>query len=98
MKLNEWRKEIDSIDGQITELIRQRMCIARKIGILKTKAGLPIVDLEREEEILRRLTHKSENQNESESMIRIYRHILIESRKIQDETSRKILEKGVEIR
>ncbi len=98
MKLEDWRKEIDSIDDEITALIRQRISIARQIGVLKTKAGLPIVDLEREAEILRGISTKSESARENKSITRIYRHILIESRRIQDETSRETLSKGVEIR
>ncbi len=98
MKLEDWRKEIDLIDGEIAALIRQRISIARKIGILKIKAGLPIVDSERETEIVRGISAKSENLMENDSIARIYRHILLESRRIQEETSREILAKGVEIR
>lgn len=97
MKLEDWRKEIDSIDDEITALVRQRISIARQIGILKTTTGLPIVDLEREAEILRGISTKSESVRENKSITRIYRHILIESRRIQDETSREILAKGVGI-
>lgn len=98
MKLEDWRKEIDSIDDKMTTLISERISIARKIGILKTTAGLPIVDLDREAEILRGISANTESGRESESITRIYRHILTESRRIQDKTSRENLSKGVEIR
>jgi chorismate mutase len=38
MKLEDWRKEIDSIDAEIVRLVSQRAKIAQKIGVLKATA------------------------------------------------------------
>ena len=48
MKLENWRKEIDEIDGKIVLLLNRRAKAAQEIGKIKAKAGLPIIDLERE--------------------------------------------------
>ena len=49
--LKELRKEIDSIDSEILELISKRFGISREIGNLKNSSGMKIYDPEREKEI-----------------------------------------------
>lgn len=51
MLLNDLRKEIDSIDEQMIELIGKRIDIAREIAKVKKQHKLPILDGSREEEI-----------------------------------------------
>ena len=94
MKLEDWRNEIDSIDAEIVCLIKQRAKIARKIGVLKATAGLPVVDLEREDAILRNVAARSHDVLEKEAIIRIFRGIIRESRQIQVETNLKITRGG----
>ena len=50
-KLLEYRKEIESIDSQLIELLVQRMELSRKIGQYKKENGLAIFDPKREEEL-----------------------------------------------
>jgi chorismate mutase-like protein len=97
MKLDEWRNEIDAIDAEIVNLISQRARVAQKIGILKAKAGLPIVDSEREEAILRNACARNKGVLENDSIVRIFKRIIQESRQIQVEASGKIIEKGTNI-
>jgi chorismate mutase len=85
MKLEEWRSEIDEIDSEITALLERRAKISRKIGVLKARAGLPVADPGREENIIRRLNAKSSGALPAGSLGRIYRRILQESRAIQAE-------------
>jgi chorismate mutase len=94
MKLEDWRTEIDEIDAEIVSLLIRRARIAKKIGVLKAKAGLPIVDAQREDEILRRILKNNGPVLPDEAMIRIYRKILHESRQIQIETWVRIMRKG----
>ncbi len=56
MDLNDYRKEIDSIDEQIVSLFSKRMEIAKKIGEYKKKNGLEVLDSKREEEKLKRIS------------------------------------------
>ncbi len=102
MKMDEWRNEIDAIDAEIVNLINRRALIAQKIGILKAKAGLPIVDLEREEAILRNACARSGGGSgkgvlENDSIARIFKRIIQECRQVQVEAIGKIIDKGTKI-
>jgi chorismate mutase/prephenate dehydratase len=97
MKLNEWRNEIDQIDAEIVNLINRRARVAQKIGILKAKAGLPIVDLEREEAILRSACASNKGVLENDSIMRIFKRIIQESRHVQVEAISKIVDKETRI-
>ncbi len=97
MKLEDWRNEIDEIDAQIVRLINQRASVAKKIGVLKTTAGLPIVDGDREEAILRGVCGKNQGFIEDESLVRIFRQIIRESKQIQMKLAGNILENKTEI-
>jgi chorismate mutase / prephenate dehydratase len=97
MKLDEWRNEIDAIDAEIVNLINRRARVAQKIGILKAKAGLPIVDLERENAILRNACASDKSVLENDSIVRIFKRIIQECRQIQVEAIGKIADKGTKI-
>lgn len=97
MKLEDWRNEIDAIDQEIVRLINQRAGIAEKIGALKTTAGLPIADHDREEKILRGICDKNPGVLTDESLIRIFRQIIGESKRIQTKIADRILENKTEI-
>ena len=90
MKLENWRKEIDSIDAQLVGLLDRRAQIAREIGALKAAAGLPVVDPLREDEILRKLAANNQGILKNEAIIGIFRGIIRASRQIQIETQAKI--------
>jgi chorismate mutase len=96
MKLEDWRNEIDSIDAEIVRLVNLRAKIARKIGVLKVSAGLPIVDSGREDEILRKAAARNQGVLKNEAIVRIFRGIIRESRQVQIETQEKI-KKGEQI-
>lgn len=85
MKLEECRKNINRIDGLIIELLNRRAAESTKIGMLKMRAGLPVIDLQREMEIIRRITRGNDGPMPNESLSLIYRQILLESRKLQSE-------------
>ena len=53
--LNEIRKEINSIDEQLIKLFIQRMDCAKAVGKYKKANGIPILNEEREREILDRV-------------------------------------------
>lgn len=96
MKLEECRRKIDAIDAEIVRLLNERAQVAEEVGQLKIKAGLPILDEERENRILRNVGRQSEDLSRSQSLIEIYRLILRESRRIQfeivEKTTKNILE------
>ena len=51
-ELSEIRAEIDKIDTQLIELFKQRMDCAKEVGIYKKANGTPVLNQERENEIL----------------------------------------------
>lgn len=50
--LSELRAEIDEADKELTRLFQLRMELARRVGAHKKKNGLPILDRERERQVL----------------------------------------------
>ena len=74
------RKEIDDVDNQLMELIKQRMNLVREIGRIKARYRLPIKDPEREEELIARDRALAENKNISADLIEdIFRRLFQES-------------------
>lgn len=84
MNLEESRKQIDELDAMIVELLNRRAALARRIGRIKMQAGLPILDREREEIVLRLVVHENTGEMDDGSLTRIYREILNECRLIQN--------------
>jgi monofunctional chorismate mutase len=56
------RKEIDLLDEEMLELFLKRMEIVKKIALEKKELGLPILNQNREQEILARMTSKIDDQ------------------------------------
>ena len=81
--LENLRKNVDEIDEELVELLRRRADVSRKIGVIKAKAGLPILDAEREIAVIQKLNHKAVDENELSALVNIYRTILKESRAVQ---------------
>lgn len=84
MNLEESRNQIDELDAVIVQLLNRRAALARKIGRIKMQAGLPILDREREDIVLRRVVSENAGEIEDASLTRIYREILSECRLIQN--------------
>ena len=50
--LQELRQEIDVIDRELVELFRRRMDVTRRVGEYKRARGIPVLDPERERQVL----------------------------------------------
>lgn len=55
MTLHKLVSQFPKIDHQIIQLVSKRMSLAGRVGRLKKKAGLPIRNLRREQDTLRRI-------------------------------------------
>jgi len=97
MKLADCRREIDSIDAEILALLNRRAEVAERVGLLKAKAGIPIIDLNREGEILHKILCEKKGALEDDSIVKIFRQIILESRRIQVDAIAKVLKKEKEI-
>ena len=50
--LEDYRKEIDSIDRELISLFEKRMNVAIKVGEYKKERNLPVFNAKREEEVI----------------------------------------------
>jgi chorismate mutase len=67
--LEELRKEIDSLDHELVEVLAKRMTAVKKVGELKDMQGLPIMDEKRRQELLEKVGSKAEALAISKSFI-----------------------------
>jgi chorismate mutase/prephenate dehydratase len=83
MNLDELRQQIDQLDGQIVQLLRQRARVSLAIGAAKADQGRPIYDPQREAALLERLTAGDLTPLAPASITAIYREIISASRALQ---------------
>lgn len=43
-ELEQYRQEIDRIDGELVQLFLERMAVTGKVGEYKQRAGIPVLD------------------------------------------------------
>ena len=78
----ELRKEINLINEELVSLILKRNNISRKIGVEKTKLGIPIYDRSREHDIYTKL---EKNYPENYKNLKpIFEEIIKQSRLLQN--------------
>jgi chorismate mutase len=53
-RIRELRREIDKIDLELIELLDKRISLAVKIGSIKKSLGISVIDVNREDEVLKR--------------------------------------------
>ncbi|HUR99791.1 MAG TPA: chorismate mutase [Pyrinomonadaceae bacterium] len=94
MKLEECRRQIDELDAKLVALLNRRAILAREIGRIKLQAGLPVSDPEREEKVLRGIMKNSSGPVDDRALARLYREILTESRRIQNDLAAELLAGG----
>lgn len=92
MNLDEIRKRIDTIDSQLLPLFIERMECAQDVAREKQKLQLPILNAERENEILERIASKAGNYVPEAKIL--YNSIMALSRSRQH----KLLNSGIGIR
>ncbi len=88
MNLEELRQEIDNIDNQLINLFQERMDVAAKIGEYKKENNLPVLNVQREREILNDVSNKS--RKDMKSYLRVLYSLLFElSRSYQEKKFEK---------
>ncbi len=80
--LGGWRQEIDALDTEILRLLNQRARVACELANIKVASGLPAYDGRREQQVLDRVCAGNQGPLNGESVTRIFRGIIRESRKI----------------
>ncbi|MGA2774661.1 MAG: prephenate dehydratase [Candidatus Omnitrophota bacterium] len=79
MNLNRLRKQIDSIDKKITELLNARAKIIVNVGQLKKRNGSSVYSPEREKQVLDRLIRMNKGPLSKDALTAIYREIMSSS-------------------
>jgi len=91
MDLKDIRKDIDSIDNQILELLEKRFSLMPSVIDYKIKNNLDIFDSAREKEILKNKIFSAKNFSIDEKFItEIYQLIMDQSKKIQRDYLKKL--------
>lgn len=77
-EINNLRNLIDSVDGQILELINSRVDLVKKIGDLKKEKNIEIVDKKRERQIFDMILKQAKEKGLDETTTRKIWQSLIE--------------------
>ena len=85
MNLDDIRKHIDDIDGQLLDLLSARADLVHQVGEVKKRDGLQIYAPEREEALLRRLIDRNKGRLPEKSIRAIYREIMSAALALEDD-------------
>ncbi len=86
-ELAQCRAEIEEIDRRLIALLAERVTLGRKTATIKRAAGLPILDPQREAEVIRRaVTTAREHDLPLEAVREMFWHVVGLSRRAQEET------------
>ncbi len=83
MKIEDWRAEIDAIDQNLLRLMNRRAQLAVEVGALKKAAGIPILDPDRERDVLRRMCDENHGPLDERAVVKLFRRIIYESKKVE---------------
>lgn len=85
MDLKELRRDIDTIDAQLQDLIQQRAALGKKVAEVKVeqKENPNFIVLEREAQILEHVRQRNQGDVSNESMVRIFREIISVTRAVE---------------
>ena len=83
MTIEDWRVEIDKIDGELLRLLNERARLAVSVGESKRAAGLSVCDREREREVIARARRANTGPLDDEAVARLFRAVIRESRRLQ---------------
>ena len=91
-RILELRQQIDELDEEIIQLLKNRMGISKEVGKLKEELDIPVEDKNRENDIIERLTQQDGRNLSEEQLIRIFTAVFKSSKQIQrwDITARQI--------
>ena len=97
MDIKDLREQIDKVDDEIVRLYGERMELAREIGRYKREQGLPVLDTERERNLLNRVGEKAGAENEN-GVRALFGFLMAQSRTNQMLDGRRESALGAQIR
>ena len=87
MTLEQLRRQIDRIDARLVRLLNQRAATALKIGVEKRRCGAPLLDPERERQVLALIRESGAGPLAPEQLEAIYTVIMNKCTQIQAQTA-----------
>jgi chorismate mutase len=75
-ELESLRAEIDAIDIDIVRLLNRRATLGLAAGRAKTLNGLPLIDFERERDVLVRISRANEGPFPQEELLALYLQLI----------------------
>ena len=91
-ELEQYRQEIDRIDGELVQLFLERMAVTGKVGEYKQRAGIPVLDAGREKQVIAAKTDLTDDPARKADVAALYEEIMAISRRQQ----RKLVREGAE--
>jgi chorismate mutase len=82
-EIDQWRRRIDQIDGQLMSLLNSRSACAVEIGRIKRRLGLPVYSPEREAWILERVMRDNPGPLDPMAVRRVFERVIDESRRLE---------------
>lgn len=83
MTIEDWRVEIDKIDGELLRLLNARAELAVRVGESKRVAGRSVCDRAREREVIERARNDNRGPLDDAAVARLFRAVIRESRLLQ---------------
>lgn len=88
MSLEELRREIESIDREIVELIARRTYVAETIADVKAEQNLPTTDESQEDAVMQRAGENADKFDLDSNLVKTVFRLLIELNKVEQRESR----------
>lgn len=85
MGLEELRKNIDSIDNKIIELLAKRKDLIKKIAEIKKELNKPVIDQEREQQVIKRIMEKAKESGLDRKFVTSLYNIILENSRNEQE-------------
>ena len=83
--IDDARAKLDELDSRLLDTLAERITVVRQIGEAKAAAGRPVLDVQRERELLTRILAKSEERELSQHFVaQIFRQIIRYGRNTQE--------------
>jgi len=76
MDIADWRRKIDDIDRKLVDLLCQRAQAVHSIGKLKSVAGLPVYEPDREKKVFENARSANAGPLPDRDLLRIYERIV----------------------
>ena len=83
MTIDDYRKEINRLDGELLRIFNERASLALKIGEIKKELAIPVYDPEREKRIFEAMTGDNPGPLEDEAIVRLFERVIDESRRLE---------------